>query len=584
MEISVKEKWMMKTTNQDCVAIAGKYNISPIAAFLIMNRGVEETDIPKYLQGDINDMYAPEKLKDLEKSVEIIKEKVRQGKKIRIVGDYDIDGVCATYILTDAIRSIGGNVDKQIPERIKDGYGINDNIIYKAIEDGIDTIITCDNGIAAIDQAVLAKENGITYIITDHHEVPFEEIDGIKNYTVPKADCVVNHKQEDCTYPFKGLCGGAVAYKVAEKLIKNREKRDEYLMFAAIATIGDVMELRDENRIIVRKGLSLIRKTDHIGLSALIKATKLKQENIDSYHIGFVLGPCINASGRLETAEKAFDLLNARTVTEAAEIAAELVELNEQRKTMTKEQTETAIAMAKATEDRVLVIYLPECHESIAGIVAGKVREAVCRPVYIVTKSENGYKGSGRSIESYDMYEEMTKCKEYFEKFGGHKMAAGFSFADMAAVEGFKKKINAVATLTEEDFVSKVLIDMEVKFPQLSESFVEGLNMLEPFGNGNEKPVFALKNAEILKIDYVGKMKNYLKLSLADDSGYMMTAMYFGDKDEFLDNLREKYGEDAVNKTFSGKINDLKLTATYYPQINEYNGTKTVNIVIGHYC
>ncbi|MBE5940800.1 MAG: single-stranded-DNA-specific exonuclease RecJ [Lachnospiraceae bacterium] len=580
----MQEKWMMKTTASDCKALAEKYNISPIMAFLILNREVREEDIPAYLSPDVTNMHNGKAMKDMENAVSVLKEKIRNKRPIRVVGDYDIDGICATYILTDAIETAGGVVDMQIPERIKDGYGINDEIIMKAADDGIDTIITCDNGIAAVNQARVAKSNGITFIVTDHHEIPYDEKDGEKIYILPEADAIVNPKQSDCPYPFKGLCGAAVAYKFVEQIVASKEKLDEYMMFAAIATIGDIMELKDENRIIVKKGLQLLRKTDHIGLNALIRATKVNKITLDTYHIGFIIGPCINASGRLETATKAYRLLRAETVTEADGIAEELVNLNEQRKIMTREQTDVALETAKNSTDNVLVIYLEKCHESIAGIVAGRVRESVCKPVFIVTQSENGYKGSGRSIEAYNMYEEMTKCKKYFSKYGGHKMAAGFSFESMEDVDGFRKEINSICTLMEEDFVNKVSIDMELPFIYVTEKLINDLELLAPFGNGNEKPVFAVRNMEIIKLEIIGRLKNTLKFTLADNTGHMMKAMYFGDVDKCMDFLAEKYGADNVNKAQKGMLNPMKMTITFYPQINEYNGNKSVNIVIGHYC
>jgi len=580
----MKQKWMIRTKKADFFELAERYKISPVVARLMINRDVPEDKFDIYLNGDETYMYDGSLLKDLDKAVEILKEKIADKKKIRVVGDYDIDGVCATYILTDVIGFLGGDVDMQIPERIRDGYGINNDIIKKAIADGVDTIITCDNGIAAVDSAKLAKENSITYIITDHHEVPYEEISCEKKYLLPDADAIINHRQADCRYPFKGLCGGAVAYKVAEKLVNNKEKTKEYLMFAAIATIGDVMILQDENRVIVKKGLELIRKTDHIGLNALIEEVKIEKERIDAYHIGFIIGPCINASGRLETADIAYRLLKSESYTQAKEYAKELVELNEKRKELTVQQTEKAIEEAGITTDKVLVLYLPECHESIAGIVAGRIRESLNKPVFVVTDAEEGLKGSGRSIEAYDMYAEMTKHNKYFVKYGGHKMAAGFSFANRSDMESFRKEINEDCTLTEEDFVEKVSIDMVIPFDKINYGLLDELDKIAPFGNGNEKPLFAAKNVQILKMSLIGKAKNMLSMQVTDGTGYNMKALNFGDASEFIAFLKDKFGEKQVENAFLGKLNDITVNMTFYPSVNVYNGTKSINIIMGHYC
>lgn len=580
----MQEKWMVKTKRADFNELGRRFNISPIIARLMINRDIKEEEFYDYLWNGEKNLYSPYLMKDMDKTVKILNEKIKENRKIRVIGDYDIDGVCATYILTDVINHCGGNVDMQIPERINDGYGINNNILYKAIEDKVDTIITCDNGIAAIEQANIAKENGITYIVTDHHEVMYNEENGKKDYILPMADAIVNPKQSNCNYPFKGLCGAAIAFKIAMCLTKNPDKINEYNMFAAIATVGDIMELKDENRQLVKKGLSLMHCTEHIGLNALINKLNIKKENIDTYHIGFMIGPCINASGRLETADRAYGLLMAESITKANAYAEELVLLNNERKTMTVIQTENALKLANDMDEKVLVIYLKECHESIAGIVAGKVKEATGKPVFVITDGKEGLKGSGRSIENYNMYDEMTKCKRYMSKYGGHKMAAGLSFDNENNMEEFRKMINDICTLSDEDIKIKINIDMALPYEYITKKLINELNIMAPYGNGNEKPVFALKNIRISKLDIVGKNRNVISMITTDDSGYNMKSVYFGDVNEFMGYLNEKYGAEEVDNAMKGKNNTIRLNITFYPSINEYKNNENINIVIGHYC
>ena len=489
------EKWFLTMKKADFSGIARKYNISPITARLIRNRDViGDEAIDFYLNGTIADLYDGMLMQDMDKAVEILAEKIEEEKQIRIIGDYDIDGVNATYILQEGLSGLGAHVDTDIPDRIKDGYGLNIDLIDRALDDGVDTIITCDNGIAAADEIAYGKENGLTVIVTDHHEVPYVEMNGEKEYMLPRADAVVDPHRSDCEYPFKGLCGAAVAYKLIEALynVMQRDPEDmDYLMEnVAIATVGDVMDLTGENRIFVKQGLEMLKRTKNQGLKALIECTGIDTERLNTYHIGFVLGPCINASGRLDTAKRALELLNARTRREAVMLAEDLKALNDSRKEMTEKGVEEAVQMIESTslkDDKVLVVYLPDCHESIAGIIAGRIKERYYRPAFVLTKAEEGVKGSGRSIESYDMFAQMCRCRALFTKFGGHKLAAGLSLEE-GNVERFRQTINELADLTEEDLQMKVSIDMLLPFPYITEQLIKELELLEPFGKGNTKP------------------------------------------------------------------------------------------------
>ena len=562
--------WMLQTKRADFTAIANKFGISPVTARIIRNRDViGEDEIDRYLNGTIRDLYDPHLLKDMDRAVALIQEKIRQGKKIRIVGDYDIDGVCSTYLLYRGISRCKGVVDYQIPERIKDGYGINEAIIRKAAEDGIDTIVTCDNGIAAREQIALAKESGMTVIVTDHHEVPVNE-DGQE--VLPPADAVVNPKQKDCPYPFSGICGGVVAYKLVQVLyevcgVPQREWED-LLEFAAIATVGDVMKLQDENRILVRWGLKQMPRTKSVGLRKLVEACNLDITALTAYHIGFVIGPCLNASGRLQTAKLALELLLCQEEGKAEQMAAELKNLNEERKELTAEGVEEALQQVeeKLAQDPVLVVYLPECHESLAGIIAGRVREAWNKPTFVLTRGEDCVKGSGRSIEAYHMYQALCGVQDLLLKFGGHPMAAGFSLEE-AHVEEFRRRLNEQAQLKPEDFIPKIWIDVAMPLEYLSERLVEELKILEPFGQGNEKPQFAQKNLHIRSVRVLGKNRNAVKLSLVTEQGLPMDGMLFTEGDRFVEELGSSRMIDVI----------------YYPDVNEYNGNRTLQIVIREY-
>ena len=584
------ERWVLLRKGADFEAIGKKYQISPRLACLIRNRDViGEEAVDRYLNGTISDLYDGMLMKDMDKAIDILKEKILEDKKIRVIGDYDIDGVNATYILLEGLERLGADVDSDIPDRISDGYGLNRHLVERAYEAGVDTLITCDNGIAAADEIAYGKEMGMTVIVTDHHEVPFDEHDGEKRYRIPPADAVMDPKQPDCLYPFKGLCGAAVAYKLMEALWESMGKDsadlDDLIENVAIATIGDVMDLEDENRIFVKEGLQMLRRTKNPGLKALIECTGIDKNSLNSYHIGFVLGPCINASGRLDTAKRALELLRAGTQKEADILAGDLKALNDSRKDMTEEavkQAEEQVETTTISKDKVLVVYLPDCHESLAGIVAGRIRENYYKPVFVLTDAEEGVKGSGRSIDGYRMYEELNKCKELLTKFGGHRLAAGLSLPK-ENVGKFREMLNKNCTLTEEEMKEKVTIDMEMPFGCVTEGLVKELELLEPFGKGNTKPVFAARDVTLLGTRILGKNRNVLKLQVQDVNGCRIEAMLFHHVDDFLGKLEEQYGKTEVEALLKGRGRQIRISMTYYPDINEYMGKKTPQIVVTHY-
>ncbi|HJF94902.1 MAG TPA: single-stranded-DNA-specific exonuclease RecJ [Lachnoclostridium phocaeense] len=586
----MKERWVLLRKGADFAGIGKKFHISPRLACLIRNRDiVGDEQIENYLYGTIADLGDGMLMKDMDRAVEILMEKIREGAPIRIIGDYDIDGVCATYILLEGLKGLGAVADTDIPDRITDGYGLNRHLIDRAFEAGTDTIITCDNGIAAAEEIAYGKGLGMTVIVTDHHEVPFDEEDGEKKYHLPPADAVVDPKRTDCSYPFKGLCGAAVAYKLMEALYEamGKDSSDiDYLMEeVAFATVGDVMDLTGENRIFVRQGLEMLQSTSNLGLRALMECTGIDRKAVNTYHIGFVLGPCLNASGRLDTAKRALALLEAGAKQEADVLAGDLKALNDSRKEMTEEAVRQAAEQVEHTEagrQKVLVLYLPDCHESLAGIVAGRIRERYCRPVFVITDSGEMAKGSGRSIEAYHMYEEMNKCRNLFVKFGGHKLAAGLTLKK-ENIEKFRQDINAVCTLTETDMTEKVSIDMQMPFSCVTEELLEELKLLEPFGKGNTKPVFAEKNVSIVSCRLIGKNRNMLRMRLCDGAGTDMDAVYFGDAVGFLEEVGERYGKTVRDHFFEGGYRRIRLSVTYYPGVNEYMGQKTMQIVVTHY-
>ena len=535
------EKWVVCAKRADFQKISQEFGIDPVIARLIRNRDVEGTEnIRSYLYGTLKELPSPWLLKDMDKAVEILQEKIKEHRKIRIIGDYDIDGVTSTCILLKGFQRLGADADTYIPDRIKDGYGIHEQLIQKAVEDGIDTIVTCDNGIAASAEIADAKERGLTVVITDHHDIPFQETENGKEWIIPPADAVINPKQADCAYPNKNLCGAVVAWKLIWALYeKNGISQSEVLDFtelAAVATVGDVMDLQGENRIIVKEGLRQLSATHTPGLRALIRANNLDGAEITAYHVGFVLGPCINASGRLDTAARSLELLCETNEEKAAELAGDLLALNQSRKAMTEKGKEEAIRLIEETglnEDRVLVVYLPDCHESLAGIIAGRLREHFHKPSFVLTRSEEGVKGSGRSIEAYSLYEELCKCKELMTKFGGHPMAAGLSLAGEEMIEPFRRALNDNSTLTEEDFVEKVVIDVPMPITYITKNLIRQLSLLEPFGKGNTKPLFAQKGLTVLNYRIFGKNRNVVKVQLADAGGYQMDGVYFGEGEAF---------------------------------------------------
>lgn len=565
---------MVAAKRADFKGIGERFGIDQVTARIIRNRDViGEKAIEKYLHGSRKDFYSPWLLKDMEKAVAILQEKIENRNRIRIIGDYDIDGVMSTYILLESLRGLGCDVDMMIPNRITDGYGINEHLIEQAWQEGRDTIITCDNGIAAVTQIRKAKDLGMTVIVTDHHEVPFEDLEGERKEILPPADAIVNPKQKACSYPFAGLCGAVVAMKVMEALYEKMAPEvdlvDKMLPFAGIATIGDVMDLQDENRILLKEGLQRLHHTTNLGLQELIRVNNLEPENISPYHIGFILGPCLNASGRLDTAKRALQLLLADSREEAAVLAGDLKNLNESRKEMTAQGLEKAIEQVESTsmmEDTVLVVFLPECHESLAGIIAGRLRERYHKPSFVLTRGEEGVKGSGRSIESYSMYEKLCECKEYLTKFGGHPMAAGLSLEE-ENVERFRRKLNEQSGLTEEDLVEKVTIDVPMPIHYIRKDLVQELSLLEPFGKGNEKPLFAQKNLWVSQMRVFGKNRNVVKMRLTDENGYPMDGVYFGNGDEFAEEGRGK----------------RKISIVYYPDINMYQGRESLQVIIRHY-
>ncbi len=594
-------KWMVAAKRADFDAISQKYHIDPVLARIIRNRDVvEDKDIDRFLNGTREHLYAPGLLKDMDRAVDILLEKIAQGKRIRIIGDYDIDGICSTYILFRGLSKCGAAVDTAIPHRIRDGYGLNENLIQEAYDAGTDTVLTCDNGIAAYEQTAFANSLGMTVIVTDHHEVPYEEKEGVRQYRVPEARAVVDPKQEDCGYPFPEICGAVVAYKLVLALLAKKEEMDwreameselglELLELAAFATIGDVMELRDENRIIVKSGMELMKHTRNIGLKALMLATGTDAAHIKPYTIGFVLGPCLNATGRLDTAANALELFKAQDMEVAAVLAGDLKAMNDSRKELTLKGVEEAIRQIEdggLDKDRVLVVYLPEVHESLAGIIAGRIREKYCKPVFVLTRAEDGVKGSGRSIDAFHMYDEMTKCKELFTKYGGHKLAAGLSLPE-ENVDVFRRRLNENCTLTDADFEEKVMIDVPMPMAYASIGFVREIARLEPFGNGNPKPQFAQKNVRFVGGRVLGANRNVGKYTVADEGGKKYEMIYFGDIEAFDAYAAEKYGAAAVDNLYHRGIQtaaeDIVLSVVYYPDINEYRGNVSLQMVMRYY-
>ena len=560
-------KWVEIRKGADFQSIGEKFGISSLTARLIRNKDItEESEIRQYLYGGLSDLCSASVMKGIIPAVEILQKKIKEGASIRIIGDYDIDGVCSTYILLRGLTRAGAEVDTDIPDRKKDGYGLNEDLVKRAYDAGVDTIVTCDNGIAAVKEIAYAKSLGMTVIITDHHELQEE---------IPPADVVVNPHQKDCPYPYKNLCGAGVAWKLVSALweqlrVPEQELYEDLLLFAGFATVGDVMDLTGENRILVKEALKLLKTTSHPGISALIEVNEISRETISAFHIGFVLGPCINASGRLDTAARSLELLLADNMEDAMKLADDLYDLNQSRKAMTEQGKEQAIQSIEENnlgKDRVLVVYLPDCHESLAGIIAGRIREAYNKPVFVLTKGSDGVKGSGRSIEAYSMYEELVKCSDLLTQFGGHPMAAGLSMEEKN-VELFRRRLNDNCTLTEQDLIPQIMIDVPMPISYLSKKLTEQLKVLEPFGKGNSKPLFAQKNLRAVGIRVFGRNRNVAKMLLIDENGIKMDAVYFGEAQEFVDFVQ---AHDTIS-------------VTYYPEINVFQGRENLQVVIKNYC
>lgn len=627
-------KWFVAAKKADFNGIAKQFNISPVLARVIRNRDIiGEEAIRKYLGGALADLYDPALLKGMDQAVSLLQRKIEEKKTIRIIGDYDVDGVCSTFILKKGLQCCGAKVDTAIPHRMKDGYGLNEHLVEEAKADGIDTIVTCDNGIAAAEQVALAKRLGMTVIVTDHHEIPYEELAGDgtgeaeRRYILPPADAVIDPKQPECPYPFKEICGAVVAFKLMQKLfevfglpglqteapdaaradavkqqsatmksdaaradvVKEPDVMEELLEFAALATVCDVMKLQDENRIIVKHGLALMQNSQNAGLRALMEVNGIlpdgKGKKLSAFHLGFVIGPCMNASGRLDSAARALELLSSTTREEAVPKAAFLKQLNDSRKEMTENFVKEAVDIienSELKEDRVLVVFLPECHESIAGIIAGRVRERYYKPTFVLTRGEEGVKGSARSIESYHIYEEMTKCKHFFTRYGGHKMAAGLSMRE-EDVENFRKEINALCRLTPDDLEERVHIDVPMPVSYVSYSLVEELELLEPFGTGNPKPVFAQKDLLFLSARVLGRTGNAIRFTVMDDLDKRWEMMYFGNREQFDSHVVSRYGKKALEDLYDGRGAGLRLSVVYYPGINTYQGNVRLQLVMQQY-
>lgn len=581
------EKWIEIRKGGNFMEMAKKYGIDPLIARIIRNRDIiDEKEITEYLYGGKEALHNPHLLKDVDKAAEIIAEGIAGKKAMRIIGDYDIDGVNATYILLEGILRCGGNVDAAIPDRMKDGYGINEHLIEQALSDGKELLITCDNGIAAINEINFAKEKGMTVVVTDHHEIPYRNTEQGKEFLRSNADAIVNPKQNDCLYPCKGICGAVVAWKLVQVLYERMdipvEEADIFIENAGFATVGDVMDLTGENRILVKLGLKALEHTKNPGMKALIAKNKLSDKPLSAYHIGFVLGPCINASGRLDTAKRSLELLLERDEVKASALAGELVELNESRKYMTQQETQKALEQIEKEgreKDKVLVVYLPECHESLAGIIAGRIREAYQRPVFVLTRGEEGVKGSGRSIEAYSMFDKMTEVAELFTKYGGHPMAAGLSMRE-EDIDKLREQLNQKAELSEEDMAEVVRLDAVLPMSYFTVDTIRQLSVLEPCGKSNTKPVFADRNIKITRAGIVGVNRNVLKLHLLDSKGNPVAGVYFGEVEKFLTFLSEKFGSEEVDAAMHGKENSIQFAAVYEPAVDTYSGRESVQAII----
>lgn len=581
------EKWLLRNRKVDLKAMSEKYKISQLLCKLMVNRDIiDENIINSYINPVYKYLHSPKTMKDVVFAVDIIKRKIQENKKIRIIGDYDVDGIISVFILYTALKKCGANVDYEIPDRIKDGYGINENILKIAYDEGVDTIITCDNGISAIDQIQYAKDLGLTVIVTDHHDIPFIEEGGVRTFLSSQADAIINPKQIECEYKFKSICGAGVAFKFIEALYEeigiDKEECYKLIEFVAIATVCDVVDLIDENRIFVKNGLNMLNNTKNIGIKALKKASGLEDKEITAYHLGFVIGPCLNASGRLDSAKKGLELLLMEDDEEADKLAQEIVDLNDARKNMTKEGVDRAINIIDSTDinnDKILVVYIPDIHESLAGIVAGRVKEKYNKPTIILTKSEEGVKGSARSIEEYNMFEGLLACKELLDKFGGHPMAAGLSLQE-DKIDELRNALNNKCELTDEDLTRKIMIDSSLPLEYLNLYLIEELNVLEPFGKGNSKPVFGVRDVKITKAMLLGTDNNVLKLKLLTNNNITIDAMIFNDIENFESKIIKKYGNEELDNLYNKSNNNIFMDFTFYPSINEWNGNKSIQIIV----
>ena len=588
-----KERWRLYAKKADFAAISKAYGINQVTARIMRNRGVEtKEEIESYLKGDLDYLSDPALMKDADKAASLLDAAIANNELIAISSDFDNDGIFSGLLLKEAIIELGGRAAIFTPNRVMEGYGVNSRIVEEANAKGASVLLTCDNGIAAFEAIEEAKKLGMTVIVTDHHEVPFEEHDGKKTYLLPKADAIVDPKQEDCAYPFKSLCGTGVAYQLMTLLFRRMKRtmsrQEIFLQYTAIATVADVMELVGENRILVRKGLSYLNHTNHIGLRALMEVCGITPEQVRAYHIGFILGPCFNAAGRLDTIVHALALLESKEYDQALALAGELWAMNEERKELTRVGTERAVELiehATWKDEHVYLVYIKDCHESVAGIIAGRLRERYYRPVLVFTDaSEEGQiKASGRSIDDYDMFTELSAFRSLFLRFGGHKMAAGLTM-EKKNLETLRDGLNARCTLTQTQLMPLVMIDAAMPLGYISEEVIADLEKLEPFGRANEKPLFAQQHLSVLRLLRIGKNRNVVKMSVMGPEGIIMDALYFGDTDVFFDFLEEEYGRDNVAAALRGMRNTIDIGVTYYPQINEFQGKRSLQIVIQNYC
>lgn len=588
-----KERWRLYAKKADFAAISKAYGINQVTARIMRNRGVEtKEEIESYLKGDLDYLSDPALMKDADKAASLLEAAIANNELIAISSDFDNDGIFSGLLLKEAIIELGGRAAIFTPNRVMEGYGVNSRIVEEANANGASVLLTCDNGIAAFEAIDEAKKLGMTVIVTDHHEVPFEEHDGKKTYLLPKADAIVDPKQEDCAYPFKSLCGTGVAYQLMTLLFRRMKRtmsrQEIFLQYTAIATVADVMELVGENRILVRKGLSYLNHTNHIGLRALMEVCGISPEQVRAYHIGFILGPCFNAAGRLDTIVHALALLESKEYDQALALAGELWAMNEERKELTRVGTERAVELiehATWKDEHVYLVYIKDCHESVAGIIAGRLRERYYRPVLVFTDaSEEGQiKASGRSIDDYDMFTELSAFRNLFLRFGGHKMAAGLTM-EKKNLEILREGLNARCTLTQTQLMPLVMIDAAMPLGYISEEVIADLEKLEPFGRANEKPLFAQQHLSVLRLSRIGKNRNVVKMSVMGPEGIIMDALYFGDTDVFFDFLEEEYGRDNVAAALRGMRNTIDIGVTYYPQINEFQGKRSLQIVIQNYC